>query len=69
MKLLKWAAWILTALAAIIILLGAIAILSPNEIFLGFREYVNFFHAANSLLLMAIVLLILTNKINFNNGK
>lgn len=62
MKLLVWTSWILVALAAVIILLGAIAILSPGELFLGFRDYVNFYHAANTLLLMAIALILISGK-------
>ena len=62
MKILNWAAWAAAGVAAIIILLGVIAILTTNETFLGFRDTVNFFHAANSLLLMAIFLFIATKK-------
>jgi hypothetical protein len=66
MKALTWIAWILIAAAAVILLLAAIAILSAAETFLGFRDIVNFFHAANSLLLMAVALLIMTKKCECN---
>jgi len=58
MKVIYWIAWVLIALAAVIMLLGVIAIIDPRELFLGFKEIVNFFHFANSLLLLAVALLV-----------
>jgi hypothetical protein len=54
MKLFKVVAWACGILAAIIIIVGSICLLSGKPFF-GIRHMVNSFHVANSLLLMAIL--------------
>jgi hypothetical protein len=61
MKTLRWIAWASAGLAAIIIILGCIALLSGMSIF-GIVHAINFFHVANSLLLIAIALFIGTKQ-------
>ncbi len=68
MKALNWIAWVSAAIAAIIILLACISLLIGKGI-LGFNHAVNFFHAANSFLLLAIALFIVTKKCDCKNDK
>jgi ABC-type nickel/cobalt efflux system permease component RcnA len=68
MKVLTWIAWISAAVAAIIILLACISLLTGKGI-LGFNHAVNFFHAANSFLLLSIALFIVTKKCECKNDK
>ncbi len=68
MKVLNWIAWISAAVAAIIILLACISLLIGKGI-LGFNHAVNFFHAANSFLLLSIALFIVTKKCECKNDK
>jgi hypothetical protein len=55
MKNLCWIAWTSLAIAVLIILLGGIFLLTGKEIF-GIKHLVNYFHAANTFLLLAIAL-------------
>lgn len=57
MKALNWIAWISAAAGVVIIILGTIQLLAGSNIF-GIRHEVNFFHAANSLFLFAIMLFV-----------
>ncbi|MBN2350029.1 MAG: hypothetical protein JXJ22_14410 [Bacteroidales bacterium] len=57
MKALKWIAWILIVAAVIIIILGIISLIMGRGLF-GFVHVVNYFHVANSLLLLAIALFV-----------
>jgi len=54
MKFFTIVAWICGILAAIIIILGIISVISGKNLF-GLRHVVNYFHLANSILLMAIL--------------
>jgi hypothetical protein len=63
MKALNWIAWISAAIAVVIILLACISLLMGKGIF-GFNHAVNFFQAANSFLLLAIALFIVTQNAN-----
>jgi hypothetical protein len=56
MKFFIIVAWICGIAAALIILTGAISLVS-GKIFFGLRHAVNYFHVANSILLMAILCL------------
>jgi hypothetical protein len=56
MKFFITVAWICGIAAALIILTGAISLVS-GKIFFGLRHAVNYFHVANSTLLMAILCL------------
>ncbi len=53
MKYLEYLTWILGTLAGLIILLGTIAFVFDIHFF-GVNHVVNFFHVANSFLLMCI---------------
>ncbi|MBL7112112.1 MAG: hypothetical protein ISS19_09240 [Bacteroidales bacterium] len=53
MKYLEYLTWILGILAGLIILLGAIAFVFDVRVF-GVNHVVNYFHVANSFLLMCI---------------
>jgi len=68
MKAINWIAWISAAIAAVIILLACISLLIGKGI-LGFNHAVNFFQAANSFLLLAIALFIVTKKCEYKNDK
>ena len=68
MKTLNWVAWISAAIAAVIILLACISLLIGRVIF-GFSHAVNFFHAANSFLLLATALFIVTKKCECKSDK
>ena len=57
MKFFITVAWICGIAAALIILTGAISLVS-GKIFFGLRHAVNYFHVANSTLLMAILCLL-----------
>ena len=57
MKLFTIVSWVCGIAAALIILTGAISLVS-GETFFGFRRAVNYFHAANSMLLLAILCLL-----------
>jgi hypothetical protein len=57
MKLFTIVSWICGIAAALIILTGAISLVS-GETFFGLRRVVNYFHVANSLLLLAILCLL-----------
>jgi hypothetical protein len=69
MKILHWIAWISAAIGAVFILFGLIAIIDQEELFLGIRQIINYFHAANSFLLIAIALFIGTKKCECKNDK
>jgi hypothetical protein len=56
MKFFITVAWICGIAAALIILTGAISLVT-GKIFFGLRHAVNYFHVANSTLLMAILCL------------
>jgi len=57
MKTLKIIAWVAGAIAAIIMLLGVVALIFKLQ-FLGIVHVVNMFHVANSFLLLAICCLL-----------
>jgi hypothetical protein len=59
MKILRWIGWISLGLAGVIIILACI-MLATDFCFLGFNHAVNYFTAANSFLLLAIALFIVT---------
>ena len=59
MKALRWIAWISAALAVVIMVLAGIAVLTGKLIH-GIEHGVNYFHVANSFLLLAIALFIVT---------
>lgn len=61
MKLLNIIAWISAAIAIVIILVAAFTLVTQKSIG-GFHQTVNFFHAANSFLLLAIVFFIADKK-------
>ena len=61
MKTLRWIAWILASLAALIIILACISLLISKSLF-GIDHVVNYFHGANSVLLLAIALFIGTKQ-------
>ena len=68
MKVLNWIAWISAEIAVVIILLACISLLIGKGI-LGFNHAVNFFHAANSFLLLAIAMFIVAKKCECKNDK
>ena len=53
MKILKGIAWSSGIIAGIILILGTIAFILSIQLF-GFKQLVNYFHAANTFLLIAI---------------
>jgi hypothetical protein len=57
MKLFTIVTWICGIAAALIILTGTISLVS-GQIFFGLRHAVNYFHVANSMLLLAILCLL-----------
>jgi len=59
MKVLRWIAWISMAIAVVIIILAGIALLTCTHIF-GVAHVPSYFHAANSFLLIAIALFVVT---------
>jgi hypothetical protein len=59
MKAIRWIAWISAAIAVIIIIMAGIAVLSGRLIH-GIEHGVNYFHVANSFLLLAIAMFIVT---------
>ncbi len=60
MKALRWIAWISAAIAVVIIILAGISMLSGKLIIHGVEHGVNYVHIANSFLLLAIALFIVT---------
>jgi hypothetical protein len=67
MKALNWIAWSSLGAGVLIIILAAISLLIGRNIF-GFNHLANYFTAANSFLLVAIALLIVTNRCKCNEG-
>jgi len=67
MKLLNWIAWIAGAAAAIIILQAFIDLLFKVNLF-GVRNIYNYFHIANSLLLLAILCAVYVHKCECKEG-
>ncbi len=61
MKILRWIGYASTAAGALLIILGLIGIVFHMGI-LGFSHPVSFLHAANTILLLAIALFILTKQ-------
>jgi hypothetical protein len=59
MKAIRWIAWISAAVAVVIIVLAIIA-LASGKLIHGIEHGVNYFHIANSFLLLAIALFIVT---------
>jgi hypothetical protein len=57
MKFFTTVAWICGIAAALIILTGSVSLVS-GKIFFGLRHAVNYFHVANSVLLLAILCLL-----------
>lgn len=54
MKLFTVAAWVCGILATLIIIIGTVSLLSGQTYF-GLRHVVNYYHVANSILLLAIL--------------
>ncbi len=65
MKCLNWISWIAGAVAAIIVLQAFIDLLFKTNLF-GVRNIYNYFHIANSLLLIAIFCAIYARKCENN---
>jgi hypothetical protein len=63
MKTIRIIAWTSSAIAALAILVGIISIISGKSFF-GLVHVINYFHVANSFLLLAIALFIATKKCN-----
>ena len=63
MKFLNIIAWISVVIAIVVILLAAFTLVTQKSIG-GFHQTVNFFHVANSFLLLAIVFFIADKKIS-----
>jgi hypothetical protein len=61
MKTLRWIASISVSLAGIIIVIACISLVTSKSLF-GIVHVVNYFHVANSFLLMAIALFIATKQ-------
>jgi hypothetical protein len=61
MKALNWIGWISLAIAALIILLACITLITGKSLF-GFTHIVNYFHAASTFLLFAIASFIVVYK-------
>jgi hypothetical protein len=61
MKTIRIIAWISAAIAGIIVILGTVSLISGKGLF-GLVHVVNFFHVANSFLLIAIALFIATKQ-------
>ena len=59
MKALNWIGWISLAIAALIVLLAAISLFTGRNIF-GFAHLINYFHAANTFVLFAIAIFVVT---------
>jgi hypothetical protein len=55
MKTLNWIAWGSLSVAALIILLATIILITGTGLF-GFSHVVNFFHAANTFILFSIAI-------------
>jgi hypothetical protein len=60
MKAIRWIACISAAIAVVIIILAGISLISGRLIIHGIEHGVNYFHIANSFLLLAIALFIVT---------
>lgn len=65
MKILKPTAWILVIIALILIVYSVLSLILNLDT--GGINKINYFHAANSFLLLAIALFLLTDK--FGSGK
>jgi hypothetical protein len=57
MKNLNWIGWISLAIAVLIIMMGGIFLITGKEMF-GIRHLVNYFHAANTFILLSIAIFI-----------
>jgi hypothetical protein len=57
MKTILWMGWTSLAVAVLIILLAAVFLITGKEIF-GIKHLVNYFHAANTFILLTIALFI-----------
>jgi hypothetical protein len=68
MKFFTFVAWICGITAALIILAGSISLVS-GRIFFGLRHAVNYFHVANSILLLAILCLLANQACLQNKNK
>jgi hypothetical protein len=68
MKFFTIVSWICGIAAALIILTGAISLVS-GQIFFGLRHAVNYFHVANSILLLAILCLLANQACLQNKNK
>ena len=62
MKNINWIGWVSLGIAVIIILLGVIFLITGKEMF-GIKHLVNFFHAANTFLLLAIAIFIYPHRV------
>ena len=60
MKILKWISWIFVVLAVLLILFSVLSFLINLDT--GGINKINYFHAANSFILLAIALYLLTDK-------
>jgi 4-hydroxybenzoate polyprenyltransferase len=63
MKTLKWIGWVSLAIAALIILVAGISVITEKPIF-GIKHAVNCFHAASTFILFTIALFIFIYKCN-----
>lgn len=65
MKAFNWIGWISLGIGSLIILFAAISAVTGRNLF-GFAHLVNFFNAANSFILFAIALFIVTYRCECN---
>ena len=63
MKTLNWIGWISLGIAAMIILIAGISLVTEKSLF-GIRHVVNYFQAASTFILFAIALFIVVYKCN-----
>jgi hypothetical protein len=68
MKAIRWIAWISAAIAVVIIILAGVALISGKLIH-GIEHGVNYFHIANSFLLLAIAMFIVTRNYSLCSDK
>ena len=66
MKTLNWLAWISGSIGVLIVLIAVISLLTGRNMF-GFGHVVNYFHAANSFLLITIALFVFVNRCECKN--
>jgi hypothetical protein len=67
MKSLNWIGWISLCIAALIVLLAGISLITGKSIF-GFAHLINYFLAANTFILFAIALFIVVYRCDCKKG-